>query len=171
VTSSLARFGAALRERHVRAVLIGVYGANLYAPSGQSLFVTRDADFFLPLDPDNLLNAWQACDDAGLECWIGADPIDKPRDRWLAERVIASLAATRGAATGDVDMDLTMVMAGFDFETIWTARRLFVVDGAEIAVARLEHIVVSKHAAGRDKDRLFLATHRNALEQMLGRKG
>jgi len=37
----------------------------------------------------------------------------------------------------------------------------------EIPVARLLHIVTSKHAAGRDKDRLFLATHRDALEQLL----
>jgi hypothetical protein len=40
-----------------------------------------------------------------------------------------------------------------------------------VPVARLLHIVTSKHAAGRDKDRLFLATHREALEQLLRRKG
>jgi len=37
------------------------------------------------------------------------------------------------------------------------------------AVARLLHIVTSKHATGRNKDRLFLATHREALEQLLRR--
>jgi hypothetical protein len=42
-----------------------------------------------------------------------------------------------------------------------------VIDGTKIPVARLLHIVTSKHAAGRDKDRLFLATHRDALEQLL----
>jgi hypothetical protein len=30
-------------------------------------------------------------------------------------------------------------------------------------------IITSKHAAGRDKDRLFLAMHRDALEQLLKR--
>jgi hypothetical protein len=34
----------------------------------------------------------------------------------------------------------------------------------------LTHIIQSKHAAGRDKDRLFLATHKDALEQLLKRR-
>ncbi|HEY5618296.1 MAG TPA: hypothetical protein VIK60_10140 [Vicinamibacterales bacterium] len=33
--------------------------------------------------------------------------------------------------------------------------------------ARLLHIVTSKQAAGRLKDQLFLATHQDALEQLL----
>ena len=60
-------------------------------------------------------------------------------------------------------------MKGYDFETVWRERRTFVVEGVDIPVARLLHIVMSKHAAGRDKDRLFLATHREALEQLLRR--
>ena len=58
-------------------------------------------------------------------------------------------------------------MKGFEFETVWRERRPFVVDAVEIPTARLLHIVQSKHAAGRDKDRLFLATHKDALEQLL----
>ena len=37
----------------------------------------------------------------------------------------------------------------------------------EVPVARLSHIVASKHATGRDKDRLFLATYREALDRLL----
>ncbi len=58
-------------------------------------------------------------------------------------------------------------MSGWDFDAVWTERRSFVVDGVEIPVARLLHIVESKRAAGREKDRLFLATHRQALEERL----
>ena len=47
---------------------------------------------------------------------------------------------------------------------------MFVVDDVEIPVARLLHIVQSKHSVGRDKDRLFLATHREALEELLRRQ-
>ena len=35
--------------------------------------------------------------------------------------------------------------------------------------ARLLHIVESNQAAGRPKDQLFLATHKDALEQLLKR--
>ena len=44
----------------------------------------------------------------------------------------------------------------------------FIVDGVDIPVARLAHIVESKARAGRKKDLLFLETHREALRQMLG---
>jgi hypothetical protein len=37
----------------------------------------------------------------------------------------------------------------------------------EIPVARLTDIVRSKRTAGRDKDRLFLATHAEAIRDLL----
>lgn len=149
--------------------MIGVAGANLYAPDGSAVWVTEDADFFLPPDPDNLVRAWEACEEVGLHLWSRDEPLDSPRDRWLAERVIKRRALTRVTGTG-LKVDLTLVMAGFDFDAVWNERRRFVVDDVEIPVARLLHIVTSKHAAGRDKDRLFLATHRDALEQLLKRE-
>ena len=58
-------------------------------------------------------------------------------------------------------------MAGFTFEEVWSERRTFLVEGVEIPVARLAHIVQSKAAAGRDKDRLFLATHEERLRALI----
>ena len=163
----LAPLGRTLAARAVRYVVIGVSGANLYGPSGQAVFTTDDFDLFLPADPDNLVSAWAACEDAGLELWSTSDPLDRPRDRWLAERVVERRALTRVTGPDDLFADLTLVMKGYDFETIWAERREFVIEGTAIPVARLLHIVTSKHAVGRDKDRLFLATHRDALEQLL----
>jgi hypothetical protein len=158
-----------LQARSVRYVLTGVGGANHYAHDGSAVFVTDDHDLFLPLEPDNLVNCWAGCEAAGLELWSGDEPLDSPRDVWLAERVIERRALTR--ATGvDLLVDLTLVMKAYEFETVWKERRLFVIEGTNIPVARLLHIVTSKHAAGRDKDKLFLATHREALEQLLKRQ-
>jgi hypothetical protein len=159
-----------LGERAVRFVVIGVGGANYYAHSGPTLFTTEDRDLFLPLDPQNLLNCWSACGAAGLELWAGDEPLDSPRDTWLAERVIERRAAVKAAGPSDLHVDLTLVMAGFDFEDVWRERRTFEVGGVQLHVARLRHIVQSKHAAGRDKDRLFLATHREALQELLDRE-
>jgi hypothetical protein len=147
--------------------VIGVTGANLYGPAGQAVFATEDVDLFLPLDAANVVSAWAACEDTGLELWLGSEPLDRPRDSWLAKRAIERRAATRAAGRDDLVADLSMVMAGFDFESAWAERREFLIEGTAIPVARLLHIVASKHAAGRDKDRLFLATHRDALEQLL----
>jgi hypothetical protein len=165
----LALLAAALGAHSVRFVLIGVAGANHYALGGQDAFITRDYDLFLPLDSDNLVRGWAACEAAGLQLWSGDDPLDTPRDRWLADRIVERRALTRVTGPDELEVDLTLVMQGFDFETVWHDRRVFYVEGVEIPTARLLHIVQSKHAAGRDKDRLFLATHRDALEQLLKR--
>ena len=156
-----------LAAEGIRYVLIGVSGANLYAPAGQGAFVTLDFDLFLPLDADNLVGAWRACESAALDLWSGEEPLDQPRDRWLAERMIERRALTRVTGPNELLVDLTLVMKGFDFETVWNARRDFLIDGIPVPTARLLHIVESKQATGRDKDKLFLATHLDALQQLL----
>ena len=161
--------GRALLERSVRFVVMGVWGANYYARSASTVFTTEDRDLFLPLDADNLVDCWSACESTGLELWCGNEPLDTPRDRWLAERVVGRRAAMKATDGAELDVDLSLVMAQFDFETVWNERRIFSMDGVNVPVARLLHIVQSKHAVGRDKDRLFLATHREALEELLRR--
>ena len=156
----------ALLERDVRFVVIGVWGANLFASSAGVVFTTQDRDLFLPPDPQNLMRAWDACEAAGLALWAGDEPLDVPHDRLIADAVVTRRALTR-ATRDDLAVDLTLVMGGFEFEPVWNERRHFVVDGVEIPVARLTHIVESKAAAGREKDRLFLATHAEALRQLL----
>lgn len=169
MTHPLAPFARALNAQGVRYLLMGVSGANLYGPSGQAVFITDDFDLFLPLDPDNLVAAWSACETAGFDIWLGTEPLDRPRDRWLAERTVERLALTRVTGPGDLQVDLSLVMKGFDFHTAWAQRRTFSIDSTEVPVARLRHIIESKYAAGRPKDTLFLATHQDALEQLLKR--
>lgn len=164
---SLVPLARALSRLDVRFVLIGVAGANYYAPAASAMFLTKDRDLLLPLDPENLARCWSACEAVGLELWSGGEPLDRPRDRWLAERVIRREALTRATDGRDLEVDLSLTMNGFDFETVWAERRTFLVEDVEIPVARLLHIVTSKERAGRDKDRLFLATHREALETLL----
>lgn len=166
----LAPLARGFAARSVRYVLIGVSGANLYGPAGQAIFTTQDFDLFLPLDAANLVRAWTACEDAHLDVWLNDEPLDRPRDIWLAGRIVERRALTRASGPDYLEADLTLVMKGFDFGTVWDARRTFLIDGIEVPVARLRHIVESKQAVGRDKDRLFLATHRDALEQLLKKR-
>jgi hypothetical protein len=131
------------------------------------VFTTEDIDLFLPPDPDNLVRAWDACERTVLDLWLGEEPLDRPRDRWLAERVIRRRALTSARGPNALHVDLTLVMAGFEFDTVWNERREFVVEGVPVPTARLFHIIESKQAAGRPKDHLFLATHKDALAQLL----
>ena len=155
-----------LNECGVRFVVIGVSGANLWALGGGTVFTTEDYDVFLPLDPGSVLRAWQACESMGLSLFCDLEPLDVPRDHVVADAVVSRRAAVRATDGQGFDVDLTLVMAGFDFETVWTERREFAVEGVAIPVARLRHIVHSKTLLGRDKDRLFLATHADVLEQL-----
>lgn len=167
MTHPFAPLASLLAARTVRYVVIGVSGANLYGPTGQAVFTTQDIDLFLPDDADNLVRAWEACEHSGLELFLGNEPLDQPRDRWLAERVIARRALTSAGGPNDLHVDLALVMAGFEFETVWRERREFLIEGIRVPTARLLHIIESKQTAGRPKDQLFLATHKDALEQLL----
>lgn len=150
-------------------MVIGVWGVNYYAREGATLFSTKDRDLFLPSDAMNLRRAWQACADAGFTLWCGNEPLDSVRDDRLARAIIEHRALTTAQDETGVQVDLTLVMAGFDFESVWSRRRTFVVDGVPMPVASLTDIVTSKSIAGRPKDRLFLATHAEALGAMLER--
>ncbi len=164
-----ARLGAALNEAGVRFVTIGLAGVNLWARSGQTIFTTRDYDLFLPPDPENALRAWQAADAAGLDLFCGDEPLDRPRDRFLAERIVEHRALVRATDGAGLDIDFALVMAGFEFEEVFARRRTFEVEGVPMGVARLRDIVASKAAAGREKDRLFLAAHAEALKSLIER--
>ena len=157
----------ALNRRGVRFVLIGVWGANFHAQDASALFTTLDYDLFLPPSPDNLLEAWHVCDELGLSLQAGGEPLDRPRDRALAAAAIRRLASGRAIGPDEFTVDLSLVMTAFEFEAVWDERRVFLIDGEELPVARLSHIIRSKAAANRPKDRLFLATHAEALRQML----
>jgi hypothetical protein len=165
---SFLRLVGALAESPVKYVLIGVAGANYYAEAASTLFTTKDRDLFLPADAENLLEVWRACERAGLELWAGDEPLGEPVDRLLAERVVETRALTRATDGRALEVDLALVMAGFDFDEVWNERRLFAVEGVAIPVARLRHIIESKAKANRPKDRLFLETHAEALEKLIG---
>lgn len=161
-SQSLARLHAA----GVRFVVIGVGGVNYYARGGHTLFATQDRDLFLPADPENLLRCWNVLSDSGWELWSGVEPLDLPRDLWLAEQVVVRKAAVKATHGEGLEIDLTLVMKGFSFDEVWSGRRIFQSGDFEFPVASLEHIVESKRAVGRPKDLLFFATHEEILEQL-----
>jgi hypothetical protein len=158
---------AALNRKRVRFLVIGVWGVNYYG-SGSTHFHTEGRDLFLPSEPANELKAWQSCRGEGFELWCSDEPLGEPMDRFLAEQVVSRRALVRADGHGLL-VDLTLVMAGFAFDDIWARRRIFKVERVALPVASLRDIVASKAAVGRPKDRLFLATHEEALRE-LGRR-
>lgn len=153
-------------DAEVRFVVMGVWGANYYARASGLIFNTKDRDLFLAPDVRNLVNAWQCCDEEKCRLFCGDEPLDIPRDDLVARRIVEFRAVTTAFTVEGIQVDLSLTMAGFQFDDIWRRQRAFVVEGMNVPVAHLADIVASKAKAGRDKDRLFLATHEDALRQM-----
>ena len=163
---SFAACVEALHAQQVRFTLIGAWGANFHTVDTSVLFATPDHDLFLPPDPENLVQAWQVAAALGLSLWGADDPLDASPDVDLARAVVDGCRLTR-ATTSAMTINLRLVMTAFAFEPVWEEGRTFLMDGVEIPVARLSHIIRSKAATNREKDRLFLSTHAERLRQML----
>jgi hypothetical protein len=162
----LTRLFEELERRHVRYAAMGVWGANHYARSPAGVVSTQDTDLFLPQDPGNLIEAWTAAETVGLELWSGAEPLDRPRDLVLARAVVSRRALTRAFGEDELIVDFSLVMGSFEFEQIWPSRKRFSIEGVDVVVASLLHIVQSKAAAGRLKDIAYLATLDEELRQL-----
>jgi hypothetical protein len=108
VSHPVAPLVRAFQAHSIRYVLIGVAGANFYAPSAGASFMTRDFDFFLPLDPGNLVKAWSCCEEERLDLWLHEEPLDRPRDIWLAERMVERRAVTRVTGPDALQVDLSL---------------------------------------------------------------
>lgn len=166
MSATFEAIAGALNQAGVRYVVIGVAGANYWARSGHTIFTTKDFDLLLPADAANAVSAWQAAEQAGLELFVGDEPLDRPRDLLLAKRIVERFALVHATDARTLEIDFTLVMAGFEFEPVFARRRTFMVEGVAIPVASLRDIVASKAAAGREKDRLFLAAHAEALRSL-----
>jgi hypothetical protein len=136
---------ASLNEKNLRFVVIGVSGANYYAASGRMLFTTLDRDLFLPLDPKNTLGVLETAARTGFDLRAGGEPLIQI-DSLIAERIVERQALVTASYGKGLDIDFTHVMAGFDFETVWSERRTFLVHDVPISVARLSQILASKAA-------------------------
>lgn len=158
----------AFRANDVQFVVIGVSGANYWARHAGMQFSTKDRDLFLPPDPENELRAWSVCERSDLTLWCGDEPLGEPKDEFLANAVVERRMLVTAIGTPDLVVDLSLVMAGLEFDEVWANHREFEVEGIMIPVASLHDIIESKRIANREKDRLFLATHAEALRQFFG---
>jgi len=67
---------------------------------------------------------------------------------------------------GGPTVDLITQISGPTFDEVWRDHQVLDLEGIRVRVASLEHIVTSKRAANREKDRYAL----KRLEEDLGRE-
>ena len=153
-----------LARARVPYVIVGAFGVNLYSERVGTVITTADCDFLLPADAAVLSRALRALSRLGYVFEAGREPfLEDPELLQGVLRARANIVARKE----DIQLDLVLEIAGCRFGDLWERRRKFRVEGVLVRVAPLGDILRSKELAGRPKDRLFLATYRDALEKLL----
>jgi len=133
---------------------MGMNAAGAYGATSGSL----DFDFFVRPDPMHLDKARQAFRAMGMsELW------PKVTSRNL---IAMGVTDTFSDPYGGPTVDLMTEISGPSFEEVWTKHRVIKFSGVKVRIASLKHIVASKRAANREKDRYAL----KQLEKELGRE-
>ncbi len=154
-----------LRRARVPFIVVGAFGVNLHAQRAGLFVNTADCDLLLPPDPKVLSRAVKALRRRGFAIEAGNEPLPD-EDPVVLKGIVGARACVR-AHLGDTHIDLPLSIAGYDFSSLQRKKVRFKVQTVLVSVAPLEDILHSKELAGRPKDRTFLETYRDALEQLL----
>ena len=139
-----------LAEHEVQYVLIGGLAAVLHG----SPAMTNDVDIVPAHDDENLAHLSEALRSLGARLRADTDPEGiafDPHPALLAQMAIANLATRCG------DLDVAFAPAGIQgYGELAGSAVVFEIDGHVVQVAALHHIIRSKEAADRPKDRAVL---------------
>ena len=135
-------------------VWIGMNAAGAYG----STVGSQDFDFLVRPKPLHLDKARRVFRALGMhESWS-----DATSNNLIAAGATDSFSDPYGGPS----VDLMTEISGPDFEEVWSQHKLVEFSGLTIRIASLEHIIASKRAANREKDRYAL----KRLRQDLGRE-
>lgn len=126
-----------------------VHGSNL---------ISNDFDFFVRPDPSHLDRARDAMRQLGM--------FDSHESLTSLTVIQSGVTVTFTDSQIGPPVDLLTEIDGPTFDEVWTGSLLREVSGIPVRVADLRHIVASKRAANREKDRIAL----KRLEKDLGRE-
>jgi len=158
-----------LEDAGVRYLLVGAFGANLYAREVGMVFHTADCDILIPPRPRILAKALRTLRSLGYELEAGDEPLVGEEDPVLLQGILRARAAIR-ALSHSARIDLMLELAGAGFERLWKRQRRVRIGAALLRLAPLDALIRSKQLANRPKDRLFLEANRAALEEMIRRE-
>jgi hypothetical protein len=144
----------AIQESGADYLWIGMNAAGVYGATSSS----TDFDFFIRRDREHLDRARQAFRKLGMrEFWAKATS---------ANLIAGGVTDTFTDPDGGPSVDLIVEVSGPTFDEMWQSHRIVEFQGQSVRIASLEHIVASKRAANREKDRYAI----KRLEEDLGRE-
>ncbi len=144
----------AIDESGTDYVMMGLGAAAAYG----STLASNDLDFFIRPNPAHLDRARDAFRQLGMT---------ESFPTVASSNVISAEATVRFAdPLGGPFIDLMTHISGPTFDEVWRDHQVRELAGIRVRIASLEHIVASKRAANREKDRYAL----KRLKEDLGRE-
>jgi hypothetical protein len=140
----------ALNLGGIRYVLVGGLAAVLHGVDR----VTADVDLAIDLAPEGAADCIRLLLQVGLRPMLPVDPTQfadpTARAAWMRERGMQVFSFWDPTHTRP-SVDL-FVENPIPFEELWGAAQLVRLDGVDIRVASIEHLIRLKHLAGRPQD-------------------
>jgi predicted nucleotidyltransferase len=149
-------------RKGVRYVIVGMAGINYYASDARETFSTQDFDIFVKPTIPNVKKAVSIFRELGYSVAVKGKPAQDERIKDAVRRKDTFIATD---AYG-VMFELILAVSGYTFAQMETDAVIFDVSRVPVKVARLGKLLMSKKAAGRDKDRLFLKRFGLLLKKM-----
>lgn len=147
----------------VRYVVVGMAGINYYAKNPAATFGTMDYDLLLKPTLPNVRKALVQLQHLKFSLGTSAGLlVPQAWDETIRQR------RTVVATTPDgLMVELLLQVSGYTFEALADDAATITIHGTPIIVGRLNKLLRSKRAAGRPKDRAFLARYQALLDKPL----
>jgi len=136
-------------------------GINYYASDAREVFSTHDFDIFVKPTIPNVKKAVSLFKELGYTVSADGRQVQEEHIKDAVRRKNTFIATD---AYG-VMFELMLAVSGYTFEQMERDAVTFDIGGVPVKVARLNKLLTSKKAAGRGKDKLFLARFKDLLRQ------
>ena len=147
-------------NRHgVLYVVVGMAGINYYAARAEDTFSTQDYDVFIKPVIANVKKVVQILKELGYDIAAGGS--------LLADSALKNIVRDRKTLVATdpygISFDIILAVSGFTFNQMAGDATIFSAGKILLRVGKLKKLLLSKKAAGRKKDILFLSTYENMI--------
>lgn len=150
----------------VKYVVVGMSGINYYASKARETFLTQDFDIFVKPTINNVKKSIAVFKKLGYSLCAN----EKEAGDFLIKDVVRQKKAILAADPYGITFELILAVSGYTFNEMERDASIFDVSKTPIKVGKLQKLLMSKKAAGRKKDKLFLRRFEILLEERKGVK-
>lgn len=150
-----------LNKKNVDYVVIGMSGINYYASKARETFSTQDFDIFVKPAVNNIKKTISIFEKLEYSLIANKNRIEK-KDVIAIVRNKNTILATDPYG---INFELILAVSGYTFSQMQKDAVIFSVNNVPVKVAKLRKLLMSKKAAGREKDKLFLKRYEILLKE------